>query len=100
MHNFIINASIQIIPIVTDKHPYEWVDEAIGILQKSGIKYIVGPFATVIEGNYNQVMEVINQVNEYLYQKGCAEWISSIQIQFKSDRNITLNEKVEKFNGI
>ena len=33
MHNYIINASIQIVPIVLDKHPYEWVDEAIAVIQ-------------------------------------------------------------------
>ena len=50
MHSFTVSASIQIVPIVMDKHPYEWVDEAIAIIQQSGIKYEVGPFATVIEG--------------------------------------------------
>jgi uncharacterized protein (TIGR00106 family) len=97
MHHFIVNASIQLIPIVLDRHPYEWVDEAIGIIQNSGIKYEVGPFATVIEGTYDEVTNVIAQVNEYLYQKGCQEWITGIQLQFRSDRDITANEKVEKF---
>ena len=51
MHNYIINASIQIVPVIQDKHPYEWVDEAIEIIKKSGIKYEVGPFATILEGS-------------------------------------------------
>ena len=98
MHNYIINASIQIVPIVLDKHPYEWVDEAIAVIQQSGIKYEVGPFATVLEGTYDDVMRVIHQVNEFLYQKGCAEWISNLQIQIRSMGNITGDEKTEKFN--
>jgi uncharacterized protein (TIGR00106 family) len=97
MHQYIINASIQIVPIVLDKHPYEWVDEAIAIIQQSGIKYKVGPFATVLEGKYNDVMKVISDVNEYLYQKGCAEWISNFQIQIRSNGDITSLEKIEKF---
>lgn len=97
MHNYIINASIQIVPIVQDKHPYEWVDEAIAIIQQSGIKYEVGPFSTVVEGKYDDVMKVINEVNEYLYSKHCAEWISNVQIQVRSDGDITGNEKTEKF---
>jgi uncharacterized protein (TIGR00106 family) len=99
MHNYIINASIQIVPIVLDKHPYEWVDEAIEVIQKSGIKHEVGPFATVLEGTYNEVMKVINDVNERLLSRGCAEWISNLQIQLRSDRDITANEKTEKFNS-
>jgi uncharacterized protein (TIGR00106 family) len=97
MHQFIINASIQIAPIVLDKHPYEWVDEAITIIQQSGIKYEVGPFATVLEGKYEEVMKVIGDVNEYLYQKGCTEWISNLQIQIRSNGDITALEKTEKF---
>jgi uncharacterized protein (TIGR00106 family) len=98
MHQFIINASIQIVPIVMDKHPYEWVDEAIAIIQQSGIKYEIGPFATVLEGSYNEVLKIINAVNEYLYDKGCKEWISNIQIQIRSNGDITSIEKTGKFN--
>ena len=97
MHNYTINASIQIVPIVQDKHPYEWVDDAIAIIQRSGIKYEVGPFATVLEGSYEEVMNAIHQVNEFLYEKGCAEWISNLQIQIRSKGPVTGEEKVEKF---
>ena len=97
MHNFTVNASLQILPIVEDKHPYEWVDEAIAIIQQSGVKHEVGPFATVLEGRYDEVMNVINDVNEYLYSRGCNEWISNVQIQIRSSGNITGEEKTEKF---
>ena len=40
-----------------DKHPYEWVDEAITIIQKSDLKYEIRPFATELEGSYEQVDE-------------------------------------------
>lgn len=97
MHQHIINASLQIIPVVQDKHPYEWVDEAIAIIQQSSVKYEVGAFATTLEGTYAEVMEVIHQVNEYLQQKGCAEWIANIQLQVRSDGDITGDEKTSKF---
>jgi uncharacterized protein YqgV (UPF0045/DUF77 family) len=97
MHNYIINASIQILPIVQDRHPYEWVDEAIAIIQQSGVKHEIGPFTTVLEGKYVDVMKVIDAVNEHLYSKQCNEWISSVQIQIRSNGDITGDEKTEKF---
>ena len=97
MHHHIINASIQIVPIVLDKHPYEWVDDAIGVIQQSGIKYEVTPFATILEGTYEEVMAVIHQVNEFLYAKGCAEWITNLQVQVRSGGDVTGEEKVGKF---
>ncbi len=97
MHQYTINASFQLLPIVQDRHPYEWVDEAIAVIQQSGIKYDVGPFATVVEGTYDDVMRVIHQVNEHLVQRGCAEWITNLQIQIRSNGSITGSEKTEKF---
>lgn len=97
MHNYTINASIQILPIVLDKHPYLWVDEAITIIQQSGLKHEVGPFVTVIEGRYDDVMKLIHDINEHLYSKGCNEWINSIQLQIRSSSDITGDEKTSKF---
>lgn len=97
MHSYIVNASLQILPIVQDRHPYEWVDEAIAIIQQSGVKYEVGAFATTLEGTYEAVMKVINDVNEYLLQKGCSEWITNIQVQIRSNGDITGDEKTSKF---
>ena len=97
MHTHLINASIQLLPIVQDRHPYDWVDEAIAVIQQSGIRYEVGPFATVIEGTHAEVMQVISRLNEHLVSKGCAEWITSVQLQMRSDGAVTGNEKTEKF---
>lgn len=99
MHQYIVNASLQIVPIVEDRHPYDWVDEAITIIEDSGIVYDVGPFATVLEGTYEQVLKVITDVNEYLLQKGCAEWISNIQIQVRATADITGDSKTSKFKS-
>ena len=97
MHNHTINASLQILPVVQDRHPYEWVDEAIAVIRQSGVKHEVGPFATVIEGSYTEVLTVINNINEYLQQKGCAEWILNAQIQIRANADITGEEKTAKF---
>jgi uncharacterized protein (TIGR00106 family) len=97
MHFFIINASIQILAIDTKLHPYEWADKAISIIQRSKLKYEVGPFATVVEGGYDEVMKVIHDVNEHLLSEGCSEWISNIQVQIRNDKDITAYEKVDKY---
>ena len=100
MHQYIVNASIQILPIVQDRHPYLWVDEAIAIIQQAGIKHEVGPFTTVLEGTYAEVMDVINSINEHLQQQNCSEWIMGLQIQIRSNTDITGDEKTEKFKQV
>ena len=96
MHSYIISASIQLVPIVQDRHPYDWVDEAIAIIKQFGLQCEVGPFATVVEGTYDEVMNVIHAVNEHLFQRNCFEWISNVQIQIRSGADITSLEKVQK----
>ncbi|MEO6233261.1 MAG: thiamine-binding protein [Ferruginibacter sp.] len=97
MHQHIVNASLQIIPVVQDRHPYEWVDEAIAIIQSSSVKYEVGAFDTVLEGTYEEVMKVLHDVNNYLQEKGCVEWIVNFQLQIRSQGDITGDEKTAKF---
>lgn len=95
MHNFQVNASLQVLPIIQNKHPYKWIDETIEIIKKSGLKFEIGAFATVIEGQYNQVINVVNSINEYLYTKRCHEWIMTVQFQIRANDNITIAEKTE-----
>ena len=99
MHNYIVNASVQIVPLAQDRHPYDWVDEAIAIIQQSGIQHEVNAFATVLEGTYEEVMRVIHQINEHLQQQGCYEWITNLQIQIRSSGDITADEKTEKYRN-
>lgn len=97
MHSHIINASIQILPIVQDKHPYEWVDEGIFIIQASGIKHKIGPFATVVEGTYQEVLNVVTAINEHLSATGCYEWLLNVQMNIRANDDMTANEKIMKF---
>jgi uncharacterized protein YqgV (UPF0045/DUF77 family) len=100
MHKYLVNASIQLLPLAQDKHPYAWVDEAIAVIQESGIKHEVGPFTTVLEGTYEEVMQVVHQVNEQLLKLNCAEWITNLQIQIRSSGDMTGDEKTEKYRPI
>lgn len=97
MHQYIINATIQVIPLAQDKHPYEWVDIAIPIIQAYGIKYEVRPFSTELEGTYEQVIDVFNKVNHHLLEQNCSEWITNLQVQIRSNGDMTGEEKIEKY---
>lgn len=40
---------------------YAAVDQAIGVVQRSGLRHLVGPSETTIEGEYDAVMAVVKQ---------------------------------------
>ena len=97
MHQHVINASIQLLPIGLDKHPYLWVDDAIAIIQDSGLSHEVGPFSTSVEGTYPEVFGLIHQLNDFLCAAGCPEWILQLQIQIRNQDDIRAKEKTAKF---
>ena len=53
-----ISAQIQFIPLHSDS-PMDRVDEAIAIIQASGVRYSVGPFGTSIEGEQSVINELV-----------------------------------------
>ena len=96
MHTYLVNASIQLLPVHTEKHPYVWVDEVIELIKASKLQCEVGAFATVVEGRYEDVMKLIHSINEYLLTQHCNEWILTTQLQMRCDADITALEKTEK----
>jgi uncharacterized protein YqgV (UPF0045/DUF77 family) len=72
MHNQ-INLAIQILPKTTGIHPYDIVDKAIDVIKESGISYLVCPFETVVEGDYDQIMNLVKKIHEICYKAGADE---------------------------
>lgn len=92
-----INLAIQVLPRSTSKHPYAIVDEAIEIIKNSGVKFVVCPFETVMEGDYDQLMAIVKRIHEICYASGADEMICNIKIQTSSVKDVTLDDKMEKY---
>ncbi|MBW3110666.1 MULTISPECIES: MTH1187 family thiamine-binding protein [Bacillaceae] len=89
--------SIQIIPKTNngeDVIPY--VDEAIAIIEKSGVRYEVHPLETTMEGNLSDLFKVIEQMNERMIEIGSKNVISQIKVLYQPD-GIEMNQLTEKF---
>ena len=94
--NHIINAALQILP-KGDKKTYDLVDSAIEIIQESGLKYKVCPFETVIEGTYDEVMNVIRKAQQACIASGAKEYIAYIKLQVKHNTDVRIEDKIEKY---
>jgi uncharacterized protein YqgV (UPF0045/DUF77 family) len=95
----IVNLSLQIIPINTaDAYPI--IDAAISVIQKSGLKYEVQPFATLIEGPLNEVMEVAMQAKDTALEAGGEELVINIQLHLKKNKDVHFEDKTEKFHKV
>ena len=92
-----INLAIQVLPRSSTKGIYELVDVAIELIQRSGLKYRVCPFETVIEGQYDEVMKLVKDIHDAVYANGAEEMITNIKIQTRYNQDVFIEDKMEKY---
>ncbi len=92
-----VNLSLQIIPINT-KDAYPIIDAAIHVVQASGIKYEVQPFATLLEGPLDEVMKVAMRAKDAALEAGGEELVVNIQLHLKKNKDVHFEDKTEKFS--
>lgn len=96
MKNY-VNVAMQILPQSKTKEAYDLVDDAIQVIQESGMKYQVCPFETVLEGPYDEIMNVVKKVQETCFNKGAEELMVYIKIQIRKDSKVTIDDKMKKY---
>jgi uncharacterized protein YqgV (UPF0045/DUF77 family) len=95
--NNIINAALQVLPSSKNIHPYHIVDQAIEKIQKSGLKYVVCPFETVVEGELKQILQLVEEIHEICYKSGAESMMMYIKIQSARERDVLIQDKMEKY---
>ncbi|MBC9915461.1 thiamine-binding protein [Chitinophaga sp. G-6-1-13] len=94
-----INLALQILPSVPSEQVYAVVDEAIAVIRDSGVKYRVCPFETVMEGTYDELMEVVRKTQEVCFKAGASQLLVYIKMQIKKDQDVTIEEKTGKYDS-
>lgn len=93
-----INVAIQVLPRSAKMGTYELVDKAIEIIQQSGLKYRVCPFETVVEGYYDEIMNLLKEVHEVIYANGAEEMITNVKIQTRYNQDVHIEDKMNKYD--
>jgi uncharacterized protein (TIGR00106 family) len=93
-----VNLALQVLPQSSSLHPYAIVDKAIEVIQKSGLRYRVCPFETVIEGTWSEVMKVVEEVHAVCYENGTDRMMTYIKIQTAKNEDVTIDDKMEKYD--
>lgn len=89
--------SIQIIPKTKDgENVIPYVDEAIRIIDESGIKYEVHPLETTMEGELTTLLQIIEKMNQRMIEIGSSNVISQVKILYQPT-GITMDTLTEKY---
>jgi len=95
--NNTVNIALQILPTSKTVHPYSIVDAAIAVIAASGLKYRVTPFETVMEGNYDRIMEVVKLAQQACYDAGAENLMTYLKIQSNGSGDVSIEDKIGKY---
>ena len=95
--NHIINASIQIVPKCSPDKFYAIIDAAIEVIKASGLRNIVTPLETVLEGPYDEVMLTIKKAQEASLASGAEDLALNIRMHVRKNEDVSFEEKTSKY---
>lgn len=95
----VVNLSLQVLPKVPEEATYAVVDEAIKVIQESGIKHLVGPMETTMEGELDTLWEVVKKAQDACIKAGASRVMSIIKIDYKQE-GVTMEEKIHKYRKL
>lgn len=91
--------SVQIIPKTKNgENVIPYVDEAIAIIEQSGVKYEVHPLETTMEGELSELLSIIEKMNEKMIELGSPNVITQVKILYQPT-GITMDTLTEKYRS-
>ena len=95
-----MNASvaIQVLPKVdSDEEVIRIVDAVIDYIKSTGLNYSVGPCETSIEGDYDELMEIIKECQKVAVSAGAKSVSAYVKINYRPEGDVlTIEKKVTK----
>ena len=95
-----MNASvaIQVLPKVDgDEEVIRIVDAVIAYIKSTGLNYFVGPCETSIEGDYDELMEIIKECQKVAVAAGAKSVSAYVKINYRPEGEVlSIEKKVNK----
>ena len=80
-------------PLGKDESVGEYVSRSLEIIDQSGVQYRLNPMGTVLEGEWDEVMDVVSQCYERM-RKDCNRISCTIKIDYRKGKSGRLSGKV------
>jgi uncharacterized protein (TIGR00106 family) len=76
----------------------KYVAQCHKVLEESGLKHVLTPMSTVIEGDIDEVLKIIRAIQENMYQMGAERVYTMIRIDDRNDKDLTIKGKLKAVN--
>lgn len=96
MDKKIVTAEISIIPLGTGSPALsKYVASCLETLKdRKNIRYQLTPTCTVVEGELEQVFDVVREMHEVPFKQGVFRVITSLKIDDRRDKHLSLQERI------
>lgn len=83
--------------VSSDEEVIRIVDEVIAYIKSTGLNYYVGPCETSIEGDYDQLMDIVKECQKIAVEAGAKSVSAYVKINYRPEGDIlTIEKKVTK----
>ncbi|WP_319562084.1 thiamine-binding protein [Marispirochaeta sp.] len=91
-----MHLSLQILPRVPEDRLYPTVDKVIDMIRASGLPFMVGPMETTIEGEMDQLFELVKEAHRICLAEGASRIGAVIKTDMKP-AGLSFDEKIGKY---
>lgn len=86
---------VSIVPIGVGTSLSKYIKQAVKILKNSKLKYEITSMGCNIEGGYDEIMKVIKQMHEKMFQMDVKRVLTTIKIDDRRDKIGSIEEKIK-----
>lgn len=92
------NVSIQCLPgVVGKENVFPIVDKVIEYIASTGVNYVVGPLETTMEGDLDELIEIVKRAQKICIEQGAPSVMSFVKISYAEEGASTIEEKIYKY---
>lgn len=90
-----IVADFSLVPMGSGTSAGKYIRAVYEMLEESGVKFVPGPNSTSLEANtFEEIFDVIQRSNEKLKEMGVKRIITSVGIDYRLDKEISIESKL------
>lgn len=72
------------------------MDQVIDYIKSTGLNYYVGPFETAIEGDYDELMDIVKECQHIAVRAGAPSVAAYIKVSYKPEGDVlTIDKKLQ-----
>ena len=86
---------ISFVPIGVGTSLSRYIAKVIKNIEKSGLKYQLTPMGTIVEGEWNEISNLIDYSHNLIFEMGIERIITNIKIDYRLDKKSSMQDKID-----